>query len=161
MGQFFLGPVFLPFSRSFLRSVLCLRATKWLQQPQIFHCIQGRKKMKVEAIVIAVFLCVLSEKQNLLWTPISTYALWDRVSQTVKNPPTVWETWVRSLDWEDPLEESMATHCSILAWRIPRTEEPGGPQSIGLQRIGHNWSALAHSTLHRWYLKTLEFNFIE
>ena len=41
------------------------------------------------------------------------------MAQTVKNPPTMWETWVRSLDWEDPLEESMATHSSILAWKIP------------------------------------------
>jgi len=45
---------------------------------------------------------------------------------------------VRFLGWEDPLEEDMATHSSILAWRIPRTEEPGGQQSIGLQRVGHN-----------------------
>ena len=53
--------------------------------------------------------------------------------QTVKNPPAVWETWVRSLGWEDPLEEGMATHSSILAWRIPWTEEPGGLQSMGSQ----------------------------
>ena len=44
----------------------------------------------------------------------------------VKNPPALWETWVRSLGWEDPLEETMATHSSILVWRIPWTEEPGG-----------------------------------
>ena len=47
------------------------------------------------------------------------------------------ETWVRSLDWEDSLEEGMATHSNILAWRIPLTEEPGGLQSIGSQRVGH------------------------
>ena len=47
--------------------------------------------------------------------------------------------------WEDPLEEEMANHSSILAWRIPWTEEPGGPQSIGLQRVGHDWSDLAHT----------------
>ena len=45
------------------------------------------------------------------------------------------ETWVRSLGWEDPLEEKMATHSSILAWKIPRTEEPGGLQSVGSQRV--------------------------
>ena len=55
------------------------------------------------------------------------------MAQTVKNLPAMRETWVRSLDWEDPLEEGMATHSSILAWRIPWTEEPGGLQSIGLQ----------------------------
>ena len=48
-----------------------------------------------------------------------------------------WEAWVRSLDWEDPLEEGMATHSSILTWRIPWTEEPGGLQSMGPQRVGH------------------------
>ena len=50
------------------------------------------------------------------------------VAQMVKNPPAMWETWVLSLGWEDPLEEGTATHSSILAWRIPWTEEPGGPQ---------------------------------
>ena len=49
------------------------------------------------------------------------------------------ETWVQSLDWEDPLQKGKATHSSILAWRIPWTEEPGGLQPMGSQRIGHNW----------------------
>ena len=56
----------------------------------------------------------------------------------VKNPLAMRETWVRSLDWEDPLEEGMATHSSVLAWRIPWTEEPGRLQFMGLQRIGHD-----------------------
>ena len=60
------------------------------------------------------------------------------VAQTVKNPPAMWETQVRSLGWEDPLEELMATLSSILAWRIPWTEEPGSLQPIGSQRVGHN-----------------------
>ena len=60
------------------------------------------------------------------------------VAQMVKNLPAMQEAWVRSLDWEDPLEEGMATHSSILTWRIPWTEEPGGLQSIGLQRIGYD-----------------------
>ena len=60
------------------------------------------------------------------------------VAQTVKNLPATQETWVRSLGWEDPPEEGMATHSSILAWRIPWTEEPGGLQSIGSQRVGYN-----------------------
>ena len=47
----------------------------------------------------------------------------------------MWETWVQSLDWEDPLEEEMATHSSILAWRIPWTEEPGGLQSMGHKEL--------------------------
>ena len=56
----------------------------------------------------------------------------------VKNLPAVRETWVRSLGQEDPLEEGMATHSSIRAWRIPWTEDPGRLQSMGSQRVGHN-----------------------
>ena len=62
-------------------------------------------------------------------------------SSAVKNLPAMQETqetWVQSLDREDPLEEGMEIHVSILAWRIPQTEEPGGLQSMGLQRVRHN-----------------------
>ena len=60
------------------------------------------------------------------------------VAQVVKNLPAMWEAWVRSLGREDPQEEEMATHSSILAWRIPWTEEPGRLQSMGSQRVGHD-----------------------
>ena len=60
------------------------------------------------------------------------------VAQTVKNPPAMQETQVLSLGWEDTLEKGMATHSNILAWRIPRTEEPGGLQSMGSQ----SWTQL-------------------
>ena len=60
------------------------------------------------------------------------------VAQAIKNLPVMWEAWVQSLGWEDPLEEEIATHSSILAWRIPWTEEPGGSQSVGSQRVRHN-----------------------
>ena len=56
----------------------------------------------------------------------------------VKNLPAVWGPQVLSLGWEDPLEERMATHSSILAWRIPWAEEPGGLESMGSQRVGHD-----------------------
>ena len=56
----------------------------------------------------------------------------------IKNLSAMWEAWVQLLGWEDPLEEGMATHSSILAWRTPWTEEPGGLQSIGLQRVRHD-----------------------
>ena len=56
----------------------------------------------------------------------------------VKNLPAMWETLIRSLGWEDPLEEEMATHSSILAWRIPWTEKPGGLQFMGSKRVGYN-----------------------
>ena len=60
------------------------------------------------------------------------------VAQMVKNLPAVQETWVQSLGWEDPLEKEMATHSSILAWRIPWTEEPGKLQSTGSQKVRHD-----------------------
>ena len=60
------------------------------------------------------------------------------VAQMVKNLPLMQETWVQFLDWEVTLEKKMATHSSILAWRIPWTEESGGLQSMGLQRVGHD-----------------------
>ena len=60
------------------------------------------------------------------------------MAQTVKNLPAMQETWVQSLGWEEPLEKGMATHPSILAWRIPWTEEPGGLQSMGLPRVGYD-----------------------
>ena len=58
------------------------------------------------------------------------------VAQLVKNLPAVQETRAQSLGWEDPLEKQMATHSSILVWKISWTEEPGGLQSMGLQRVG-------------------------
>ena len=60
------------------------------------------------------------------------------VAQLVKNSPTMRETWVRSLGWEDPLEKGMASHSSIPAWEIPWTEEPGRLQFMGSQRVGHD-----------------------
>ena len=60
------------------------------------------------------------------------------VAQRVKNLTAIQETWVQSLGQEDPLEKGMATHSSILAWRIPQTEEPGGLQSMASQRVQHD-----------------------
>ena len=60
------------------------------------------------------------------------------MAQTVKNLPAIWETWARPLSQEDPLEKGMATHSSILAWRILWTEEPDRLQSMGIQRVGHD-----------------------
>ena len=60
------------------------------------------------------------------------------VSQMVKSLPAMWETLVRSLGQEDPLEKEMATHSNTVAWKIPWTEEPGGQQSMGSQRVGHH-----------------------
>ena len=65
----------------------------------------------------------------------------------VKNLLAMQETWVPSLGQEDPLEEGMATHASILAWRIPRTEEPGGLLSMGLRRVRHDRATNAFTSL--------------
>ena len=70
------------------------------------------------------------------------------VAQMVKTLPAMWETQVGSLAWEDPLEKRMATHSCILAWRIPRTEKPGGLQSVGSQRVG--LERLTHTHTHRY-----------
>ena len=77
------------------------------------------------------------------------------VAQMVKNLCTMQETWVLSLGWEDHLEKRMATHSSILAWRTPWTEEPGGLQSMGLQRVRRDW---AHT--HRFPLFAASFSLV-
>ena len=68
---------------------------------------------------------------------ISTSSL---VAQAVKNLPAMQENWIQSHGWEGPLEKGMATHSTILAWRIPWTKEPGRLQSMGLQRVRHDWA---------------------
>ena len=60
------------------------------------------------------------------------------MAQQLMSLSAMQETRVWSLGWEDPLEKEMATHCSVLAWRVPWTEEPGRPQSVGSQRVGHD-----------------------
>ena len=70
------------------------------------------------------------------------------VAQTVKNLTAMWEPWVQSLSWEDLLEKEMATHSNILAWRIAWTENPGGLQSMGLQRVGHDTPVLLPGKSH-------------
>ena len=81
---------------------------------------------------------------SLLFNTLSRFVRTSLVAQTVKHLPTMRETWVQSLGWEDLLEEEMATHSSILAWEIPWTEEPGGLQSMGLQRVRHDWATSLH-----------------
>ena len=69
------------------------------------------------------------------------------ILKILKNLPAMRETWVWSVGWEDPLEEGMTTHSSVLAWRIPWTEEPGGLQSMGSQRLRYDW-AKKHTYTH-------------
>ena len=72
-----------------------------------------------------------------------------RVAQMVKHLSTMWETCVRSLGQEDPLEKEMAIHSITIAWEIPWTEEPGRLQSMGLQRVGHDWATSLHLTFQK------------
>ena len=82
--------------------------------------------------------------------------------QLVKNLPAMQEIWVQSLGWEDPLEKEMATHSSILAWRILWTEEPGGLQPMRSQRGGHDWVTNAHTQFWcKWSLNHVLTNTIK
>ena len=100
--------------------------------------------------VLFRFLCVLYGikiqvfMQVILISLLYGLPLW----LTVKNLPVMPETWVLSLDQEDPLEKGMTTHSSILAWRIPWTEEPGRLQSMALQRVGHDWTTTILTFFH-------------
>ena len=92
-------------------------------------------------VIIWIIIQIHNIHKILLVTPqINTFILAEAslVAQMVKDMPAMQETWVQSLDWEDPLEKGMATHSSILAQVIPWTEEPGRLQSMGSQRIGHD-----------------------
>ena len=78
---------------------------------------------------------------------VTTVGRTSLVAWMVKNLPAMPETRVWSLNWKDPLEAGMATHSSILAWRIPWTEEPGGAQSMGSQRVRHAWATKLSTTV--------------
>ena len=84
------------------------------------------------------------------------WSFWaSQVAQMVKNLPAMQETWVPSLGWEDPLKKGMATHSGILPWRIPWTEEPGRLQSMGSQRVGHDWVIFASRLAGSWDIMIL------
>ena len=87
------------------------------------------------------FLSLISSNQSVIKCILVVPS-----AQTVKRLPTMQETWVQSLGQEDPLEKEMASHSSINAWKIPWTKEPGGLQSMGSQRVGHDWVTSFHFT---------------
>ena len=102
----------------------------------------------------------LDTTEQLHFLSFTFVSLTSLVAQMVKRLPTMWDTWVQSLGQEDLLEKEMATHSSILAWKIPWREEPGRLQSMGSQRVGHDWAtSLSFSLLYicPWFL--LQNNF--
>ena len=104
----------------------------WLFSFKHFLCFRLRQQMQY----------ILNDfGMNLMWlaSPLIVVKT-SLVAQTVKHLPTMWETWVWSLGQEDPLVKEVATHSTVLAWRIPWTEEPGGLQFMGSQRVGLHWA---------------------
>ena len=106
----------------------------------ILLCLSLRKKKSLPFSYTKIFICIC------LHVCLLSLSL---VAQMVKHLLTRWETWVQSLGQDDPLEKEMATHSSTLAWKIPWTEEPGRLQSMGLQRVRHDW-ATPLSLSHLW-----------
>ena len=104
----------------------------------------SERDVEAVSLIISQFFCVrLSGFASYL--DAASVQEGSHHGSVVKNPPAVQEAqemWVHSLGWKGPLEEEMATHSITLAWRIPWTEEPGGLQSMGLQRVGHDWSCM-------------------
>ena len=86
-----------------------------------------------------------------IFGPVYKFFRASLVTQMVKNPPAMQQNWVRSLGWEDPLEESMLNHSSILAWKIPWTEEPGRLQSMGSQGVRHNGATVHTHKSILWF----------
>ena len=123
---------------------------------------------------IYVLFCFVFNTEGCLWSGANTlrcvqWAGWvvgfelslpkkgaSLVAQMIKNLPAILETQVQSLGWEDPLEKGMATHSSILGWRIPWTEEPGRLQSMGSQRVGHDWATNTFAFTKKSSLSTEE-----
>ena len=133
--------------------------TEWLSLFSHLYMTTG----KTTALTIWTFV---SKVMSLLFNTLSRFvtaflprfSLASLVAQMLKHLPAMWETWVRYLGWEDPLEKKMATHSSILAWRIPWMEEPGGLQSTGSQRVGHDWATSFSFSLSS--KEQVSFNFV-
>ena len=110
-----------------------------LAQPDIFYVLYSVHYLFMNVLIFIIYIYRIFYGVNL---PASL------VAHIVKNPPAMQETRVRSLGQEDPLEEDMATHSSILAWRLPWTEDPGGLQSMGSQRVRHDWATFICNHLY-------------
>ena len=124
----------------------------WKHLLQVFSfeaIFRGRTSSQLQlvpqnSVCVSVGFCVSGDPFIDMKPKFITYFFFF-LAQKVKNLPAMQETQVWSLGWEDPLRKGMATHSSILPWRIPRTEEPGGLWSMGLQKVRYHWSDLVHT----------------
>ena len=135
------------------KPVICMRASQRMQHSPYLQAIYNRAEIQVHmgfpgSSAGKELACNAGDPGSIHGSGRSPgegigypllYSWASLVAQLVKNPPAMWETWVRPLGWKNPLEEGMATHSSILAWRIPWTKESGELQSAGSQRVGHDW----------------------
>ena len=120
----------------------------WNRKFLVFYTISIQVKFK-NLCLFKLYSAYLGNLCKIYYI-INPYYKWIfPVAQTVMNVPATKETWVQSLGWEDPLEKGMATHSRIRAWRIPWTEEPGGSQSMGSQRVRQHW---ATNTIPLYYI---------
>ena len=98
---------------------------------------------------VFIYISILMDKSEQCILNSTIYSFRASLeAQMIRNLPAMWETQVWSMGWEDPLEEGMATHSRILAWRIPGTEEPAELQSVGLQKVRHDWATNTHTELY-------------
>ena len=112
---------------------------------QILKSLFQHHNSKALILQHSAFLMVQLSHQHVTTGKIKALTIWaSLIAQLVKNLPAMWETCVRSLGWEDPLEKEMATHSRTLAWKSPWMEEPGRLQSMGSQRVGHDWATSLH-----------------
>ena len=102
--------------------------------------------LDLEIIILSEVSQTEKDKYHMIFFTCIIWA--SLVAQRLKHLPAMWETWVQPLHQEDPLEKEMATGSSILAWRIPWTEEPGRLQFTGSQRVGHDWHMY---NIKKWY----------
>ena len=116
--------------------------TRLPPSPLLWLCVSGPLSLSSLCVSfsLTLFLSFSISPPLVVDLSVCPFSLSSLVAQVVKRLPALQETRVRSLGWKDPLEKEMATHSSILAWRIPWTEEPGRLQSVGSQRGGHNWT---------------------
>ena len=142
---------------SSVHGILQTRILEWVAIP--FSRGSSWPRDRIPVSCIAGRFCTILAIMKLKFSKNNGASL---VAQRLKRLPAMWENWVQSLGWEDPLEKEMATHSSILAWRIPWTEEPGGLQSTGSQRVGHVWvTSLSMYTVQvlvysKWYFVILK-----